>query len=155
MTTIVYDLKTVASDTQTTVNGYLKMLGSKIIVSPDKKKMVWFAGDCLKEPQFSKFLFTGKADPKEEFDECDALLLDLFENKMYVCYGRHVKMEALHPVAIGSGADFARVAVYLGKSAEEAVKVASVFDSNTNNIVETYDIKKKERRCAPLVFSKI
>lgn len=41
--------------------------------------------------------------------------------------------------AIGSGRDYAVAAMYLGKSAEEAVKIAAEFNNNTNDI--THSIK--------------
>lgn len=41
--------------------------------------------------------------------------------------------------AIGSGRDFALAAMYLGKTAAEAVEIASRFDNNTNNRIQKYE----------------
>lgn len=42
--------------------------------------------------------------------------------------------------ALGSGRDYALAAMHLGKSADEAVEVASAFDNNTNNIVTVLEV---------------
>lgn len=42
--------------------------------------------------------------------------------------------------AIGSGADFARTAMHLGKPAREAVEIACMFDSNCGNGIETLEL---------------
>ncbi|QVW56147.1 hypothetical protein pEaSNUABM6_00001 [Erwinia phage pEa_SNUABM_6] len=44
-------------------------------------------------------------------------------------------MEAQTPVAVGSGGDFALGAMAAGVSAEDAVRIASKFDVNTNDSV--------------------
>lgn len=43
--------------------------------------------------------------------------------------------------AIGSGRDFAIMAMHLGKTAREAVELACVFDSNSGNGVDSMDLE--------------
>ena len=42
--------------------------------------------------------------------------------------------------AMGTGAKYALMAMHLGKSPEEAIKLTSLFDNFTNNIVETMEL---------------
>ena len=43
-------------------------------------------------------------------------------------------------LAMGTGAKYALMAMHLGKSPEEAIKLTSLFDNFTNNIVETMEL---------------
>lgn len=74
--------------------------------------------------------------------EFEAILI--FKNKPYILFGSTapVPFEG-EKFAIGSGGDFARAAMELGKSPSEAVEFASDFDVNTSKEVETYVVTLK------------
>jgi ATP-dependent protease HslVU (ClpYQ) peptidase subunit len=150
VTTIAYDGRMIASDTQTTLDNSAKLLGSKISIYSGNV-MVWFSGTCTYEKEFCHYIMTGKnpelpvnEEGEDPLTECAALMLDK-HNTVWFFDGIGLKLELLEPWAIGAGSAYAKAAMYLGCDAEEAVKVAARYECNTNDLVETYNIQTKRR----------
>jgi hypothetical protein len=69
-----------------------------------------------------------------------ACLIVLHAGKVSAFYEGPIPVEVECPfTAWGSGRDFAIAAMACGKTADEAVEIASLFDVNTGNGVDVYD----------------
>ena len=136
MSVIAWDGKTMVADRQ--VN-YGNMIGStdkaRRIESTefDAVALVGCTGDAYLTESMFEWIGTGcELDrfPKAITPESDFMALVVTSSGLTMVFGT-----SPHPVfqdpgifAIGSGRDFAMAAMYLGKSAKEAVEVASHFD---------------------------
>jgi hypothetical protein len=141
MTTIAYKDGILAADTQLTM-GYIRGLcrkierwpGGEVVASAGNEEdhfvfKNWYHGDKKKIPKIHKtfelFMIDIEGHPLKYNNLCIPIPID---DPVY---------------AYGSGDALARGAMAYGLSAKEAVKFASEIDVNTNNIVDTYDSKKK------------
>jgi ATP-dependent protease HslVU (ClpYQ) peptidase subunit len=140
MTVIAWDGYTLAADKRET-NGSLIRTTTKIFRI--HSCLVGYAGEATFGEQMIAWFQAGeKAEdfPKEQRDKDDWVpLLVIRENGKIHKYER-----TLYPLkyqdkqfAIGSGRDFALAAMACGKTASEAVEVASMFDSNCGDGVDT------------------
>lgn len=141
MTTIAYKDGILAADTQLTY-GYIKGLCRKIEILSTGEVVAsagneedyfiwknWWAGDKKKIPKLHKTFELIMIDP---------------DGRLYKYNNTCIPITIDDPVyAYGSGDALARGAMAYGLSAKEAVKFASEVDINTNNIIDTYDSKKK------------
>lgn len=154
MTTIAYDGKTLASDSQSTQgnirvsNSAVKIFsathrdwaveGKRIVAfgvagnlhaaNDLRNAMETFAGHKAGDP-FAKgvtFAFIAIAEDRT-----------VFVGGKYSDEDRSWVMQADAPVAVGSGGDFALGAMAAGAKAEDAVRIASKFDVNTNDSVSS------------------
>jgi 20S proteasome alpha/beta subunit len=132
MTTVAWDGRSLAADTQMTSD--FKTHGHSKFYRFSDGSIGAFAGTWSRVQEAQRFI-DGQADacPSEdwsalvvrpggrvEFLDCDGCRLDVTSS----------------PYAIGSGAHFALGALQCGKTAEEAVRVAEVFDQFTGGPVE-------------------
>jgi ATP-dependent protease HslVU (ClpYQ) peptidase subunit len=140
MTVIAWDGYTLAADKRAT-NGSLIRTTTKIFRI--HSCLVGYAGEATFGEQMIAWFQAGeKAEdfPKEQRDKDDwAPLLVIRENGKIHKYERtpHPLKYQDKQFAIGSGRDFALAAMACGKTASEAVEVASMFDSNCGNGVDT------------------
>lgn len=123
---------------------FQKFLESKVTIT--SLGHVWTAGESSDNfASYTKFITKGtKTRDKrltKENDFNEAIYLDL-DGKVSVFKG-YLRFDANQPVAIGSGKDYALAAIYLGKTAAEAVLVASALDIQTNSFVECCDVKER------------
>lgn len=153
MTTIAYDGKTLAADSQTTQDGIcLSNSAMKIFArgpeddwSIEGKRVAAFgiAGNLHAANDLRRVMssFAGHhaGDPFEAGVTFAFIAIaedrTVFVGGKYSDDDRSWVIEAQSPVAVGSGGDFALGAMAAGVSAEEAVKIASKFDVNTNDSV--------------------
>lgn len=139
MTTIAWDGKTLASDTQSTSGGYFKRRAKKIFRLHNGDL---FAGagnydDVLAAVEWLQHRPTQKPTLKD----FGGILIKAIDGKAYKL--EEGLMEApIHEgfFAIGTGRDFATMAMYLGKTAREAVELSMVFDSQSGGGVETEEV---------------
>lgn len=122
MTTIAFDGKCLAVDSQTTDQN-VKHFMNKLW----KWKRGYFTGAGKLEdyPKFKIFLETGvnNVSPKSEFLYTD-------KDKVYYCYkGGKVRIKSYW--AMGSGAPAALAVMYSGKTAKEAIDIAKQIDLYT------------------------
>lgn len=144
MTTIAYDGKTLAADKRVVYNGYLSGCTTKIR-RIGRTTVLACAGDLLSESRAYKFFSLqnwNKRDPiefKSPDYEFEGFLF--LKKKAFVLFGSTVPIPLEEPkFAVGSGADFARSAMELGKTAIEAVRFAARFDINTSEETEAIEI---------------
>lgn len=143
MTTIAFDGKTLCVDTLAVDGTGLPSQVTKLIV---QRGFAWaLAGDRAQSSRFQKaigglclnaVLDAGYAAYKKDEDDPNILIV--------ACGGVAYKHMSgfFVPVresfcATGSGRDFALAAMHLGKSAKEAVMIASLFDVYTNGKVDS------------------
>ncbi len=144
MTVIAWDGKTVAADRRSTESGTIRTVtklyvheGAVLAYSgtaiAGQAMVKWYRGGCVP----SEF-------PEIQKDKEDWCRFVVFRHGAQpMCYER-----ALEPLvfedpwfACGSGRDYATAALYLGKTATEAVSVACQFDSNCGNGIQSIDLE--------------
>lgn len=139
MTTVAWDGRTLAADKQTTFGG-LRATTTK--VHRINGNLIACAGIAAQIAEFLVWFEAGAkpadmpASQRDTDKSVDALVVR--PDGAVVQYGN-----TPHPIpiedrqfAIGSGRDYALAAMYLGKTAREAVEVAAVFDPSTGNGVD-------------------
>lgn len=153
MTTIAYDGKTLASDSQTTQDG-IRLSNSAVKIfargvdddwAIEGKRVAAFgiagnlhAANDLRRAM-SSFAGHHAGDPFEVGVTFAFIAIaedrTVFVGGKYSDDNRSWVVEAQAPVAVGSGGDFALGAMAAGVPAEEAVRIASKFDVGTNDSV--------------------
>jgi ATP-dependent protease HslVU (ClpYQ) peptidase subunit len=135
MTTIAWDGKTLAGDTQASL---FKSHFSKVI-RLDNGLFVGTSGMVSDACAFREWLVKGGDKPKLE-DGFHAIVIEP-AGSIYLYDKGAVAIPWSGPfVAIGSGRDYAMTAMNLHLSAADAVKQASIFDVDTNSIVEVIHV---------------
>jgi len=128
MTTVVFDGATVAWDSRVTA-------GTDIITDNAQKRYkvdgrtFWFSGTVGDFQEFAE-AYAGRETRREL--SVSALVLDRDGLYMSSTDGREIwRTPVLAPCALGSGGDYALGAISCGKTAKEAVKIASTRDACT------------------------
>lgn len=147
MTTVAWDGNIMASDTLCSDDWGLKTeMRDKIKTGKDF--YIGFSGavseiekywSTIKNKTFDELLEYGNPF----FDQEKAGFQALLVSSKYSCYligGRYKKIHRGYH-AIGSGRDFAFSAMHLGKTAIEAVKIASEYDVNTGFETVSYKLR--------------
>jgi hypothetical protein len=142
MTCIAWDGKTLAADKRTNSAG-IGLTTRKVHRTPDGL-LVAGAGDTHVIHEMHRWFDEGRDPSKlpesqKGADFADFLCID---RGRVLLYGKGpVPFEIFdEKTAIGSGRDFALAAMYLGKTAEEAVAVAIHFNTNCGNGIDTLEL---------------
>lgn len=149
MTVIAWDGRTLAADKRTSFGGAhatttkVHRLASGELVAgvgntaQISEMLAWLAGS--RDPA------TYPADAQRKPDDCVSMLVVQLDGTL------HQYEHTAHPIvienrqwSIGSGGDFAMMAMHLGKTAVEAVELASLFCSNCGNGVDALELKPYE-----------
>ncbi len=139
MTTIAYDGKTLASDTQGSCSFIEQHKFLKIHETPE----YWIAGSgsychTLEWIDWFKGGFEGKFTPSGEENNLGGLFLVEKQTGLLAVYcptSPHPIVPSSHCInAMGSGEQFAMGAMLGGCSAEQAVIIASQLDANTGEV---------------------
>ncbi len=143
MTTVAWDGKTLAADKQATNNGY----GVKVtkIWKLNTGVIMAASGDLTLALELRYWLESGgdpsKFPPKQRTADFTACMLAYPDGKLYKLEDGPIPFEVESAVhAMGSGRDFALAAMYLGKSAVEAIEVASALDHGTGKGVDSFTV---------------
>jgi 20S proteasome alpha/beta subunit len=141
MTVIAWDGKTLAAD---------KRLDNGSLICTTKKirrignLLCGACGDGASMEEMFAWIERGRKPeeyPTKMRDKEDGSAIILIEDGVIKKYGLSpyptIYEDRQH--AIGSGRDFAIMAMYLGKTAKEAVELASVFDQNCGNGVDVLE----------------
>lgn len=153
MTTIAFDGKTLAADTQSNMGSIVVSNREQKIFSQDgwtvngrKVLAAGTAGDCGIEEELFNVMTVG-LDFMSDFSpqiEFHALLVVGEDESYFVMKDREATRAMIMlqrgKFAIGSGDVVAITAMHLGKTAEEAVQVAIELDTRTGGVVETVGI---------------
>ncbi len=138
MTTIAYDGTTLAADKQATANGVAYTVTK---IHRNGRFRMAYTGTAVQGVRMVEW-FTAGADPGSFPTSEDSATLVVIDGA-----GRILEYQdgptPLHiedtQCAWGSGGDFARAAMHLGKTAWEAVEVASALDLGTGRGVDTLE----------------
>ena len=138
MTTICWDGKTLAAD-RLALNSSLMRTTTKI--RRFGNLLAGASGDLSATIEALEWVRRGRsaADwPEIQKDKDDFAALLVIDGGRILVYEKSPHPAEFHDLifAIGSGRDFALAAMYLGKTAAEAIEVASFFDCGTGNGVD-------------------
>lgn len=133
MTTICWDGKTLAADSQTTLfrGPYRKihrcgsvLFGSSGDMQWNEAVRLWLCGG--EKPTLKGDLFHG---------------IIIRDGRASIVNEHLIEMPVDRPfMAVGTGRDFAMAAMHLGKSAVEAVAIAMLFDSDTGGEITMLEL---------------
>lgn len=140
MTTIAWDGTYLVGDTQ--ARAVIKRLVVKVF---QINKDVWFGGSGLYDDVLLVRDWLKYNDTKPELDDSftGIIIRKGVANRIEQKLVEYPIQESHH--AIGSGSAYAMMAMYLGKTAEEAVALASIFDSDTNSQIIKYNCITKKK----------
>lgn len=138
MTTIAWDGVTLVGDTQASAT--IKRLVDKVFCI---RRNLYFGGsgtyeDCL---AVRDWLILGGEKPEIEDNFSGLIISDGTAFRVEQKLIKSPIQESHH--AIGSGSPYAMMAMHLGKSAEESVKLASIYDSDTNDQLTIFNCVTK------------
>lgn len=146
MTTIAWDGRMLAADTQETAAGHIRLQyrSHKLIELPD----VFFVGcgpssECARLEAWVRRGMKIEDAPQLEGEGQSAVVVNKRSRAVWTVTGRNtaVAVECHEPfMATGSGWEFAYAAMALGKNAREAVEFAARFDLFTSVPVDFIEI---------------
>lgn len=144
MTVIAWDGKTLAADKRSTCVGYPSTV-TKIYRLQDG--LVGFSGDGSHAMALLTWFKDGRDAEKwpasrNSDSHADAIFISN-TGEIYEYWGRAGPFSTKYEdqfTASGSGRDYALAAMYLGKSAREAVEVACVLDTGCGNGIDTLEL---------------
>lgn len=144
MTTIVWDTKTFAADRQTTFGG-TPVAGNKITKTKYKgqEAFIGTAGEVEVCTAVEDWIKAGcKGSPKLPEEPQFSAMIVVKSGEVYFMSGStFAHSMGKTKWAIGSGADYALGAMYAGRSAKEAVEIASQLDTGTGLGVDVVTFK--------------
>jgi hypothetical protein len=140
MTTIAWDGFTLVGDTQ--CNAIIRRRVNKVF---QIKENLFFGGSGLYEDCLlvRTWLMHGGNKPELDDNFSGLIIRDGTAFRIEQKLMESQIQESHH--AIGSGSAYAMMAMHLGKTAEEAVVLASVFDSDTNSKIIKYNCITKKK----------
>lgn len=141
MTTIAWDGKMLAGDRRVTANGVVNTSWTKVH-QRDDSALVGISGEMCTGSEFIRWFLAGEKGDKPSLkakntDDLAASAIIVRADGTVEAHdqdGWHVVESKTY--AIGSGGNFARVAMYLGQDAANAVLTASEFDVYTGPEVD-------------------
>lgn len=155
MTVIAWDGKTLAADKMTNFGG---LHGTTVKVHRIGDKLVGGCGTTAQIQEMLKWVEKG-CDPEKfppqqrNLQECVSLLVVNKDGSL------HQYESTPWPIilqnkqwAIGNGRDFAIAAMYLGKTAKEAVEVTNVLCNDCGNGVDELIFEEKITRCSDCLY---
>lgn len=160
MTTIAWDGRTLAADSQSNLNGAVCSLREQKIFKPchgeewkvygETVLAIGVSGDCGSERELIDALSGEGLSYKTQFQpsfDFSALLISL-SGVVYVVGKDEEKTVAMispqfGSYAIGSGAMIARTAMHIGLKAVEAVRVAIEMDLYTGGDISTFSVEQE------------
>ena len=144
MTTVAWDGFTMACDSLAVDNWGLKSRADKVlegenfilgIAGNHGQILAWWRQ--VQSLPASSVIAHGYTHYEQEKNNPSMILVTA--HKVYKLDGPvFVELEYMRH-AIGSGRDYALTAMHLGKTAAEAVEIASRFDNNTDNRIQKYE----------------
>lgn len=146
MTTIAWDGKELACDSLLSAGGCVVPSDrvQKVFELPDGRL---FAGSGRYAEVLMTFdwLRAGCKEPKPHLKEMDGIIVSTKGAEYIDDLLRPWPVNARY-YAVGSGQDFANVAMELGKTAKQAVAIAMKFDRETGGQIHTFVPKKVPRK---------
>jgi coenzyme F420-reducing hydrogenase gamma subunit len=145
MTTIIGTRKGIYSDSQVTT-GALPYLAEKIIIID--RTIIGCAGDCTAIEKFLTWYNDPDEDSTPEYDETeDFAALTLNANGLFFwCSAFGPDKVIGKSMCIGSGAMVAQTAMHLGKTPEQAIRVAAQLDVFSSLPIQTQLLHKGKKK---------
>ena len=140
MTTIAWDGKILAADKMADIHGYAVSVTKVKIINGN---LCFSAGDFDLIQEL--FAWAQNGYVPSDFPKCDKETWNPFHvikpDGTILRYERTAYPYTIEEktFACGSGRDFALAAMYLGKTAIEAVQIASIFNKDTGSIVDSWE----------------
>lgn len=138
MTVIAYDGRTLAADRQGTAGGY-KFAVTKLARIGSRR--FGFAGDMAYLPMLISYFKGNGAWPEFQKDKDTRLYTVMIRDGRiwkYESQPEPFQIFAEH-YATGAGRDYATAAMHCGKTAAEAVQIASIYEESCGLGVDTLD----------------
>ncbi len=137
MTTICFDGITLAADKQCTIyNTPTKVTKIYKVVEDGDTFLYGCAGNATEAYAFHLWTI-GELEQRPKLSNIQIIMID-YEKTVYIADKNLIYLPIQSKKwAIGSGGDYALGAMYAGKTAKEAVKIASQLDVYTGNAVDT------------------
>jgi len=145
MTTVAWDGTTLAADTQASAGGTL-LVANKIASVGDS--LVGFSGNLADGNAFvewlrAKYNSPTKQIPYPKMRNLRALVIDKDRSlQLYQDESEHPENHNLRMWVAGTGGDYALAAMKLGKSATEAVQLASELDIDTGVAIQSLTFER-------------
>ena len=138
MTTIAFRDGIMACDSRMT-GGYIAVCKSKIVEGRDC--LVGFSGDAIAGHSGAMYL-AGEMQDRPVTSKDDVWFLVYRDKRLYLADSefRELPLDGNKYFAIGSGEQAAMVAMHMGASAAEAVKMAIRVDENSGGTVREYSL---------------
>lgn len=139
MTTIAFRDGTMACDSLVT-GSFKSIINSKVVVG--QNCMVGFCGDPIAAWDAAQYLAGELQDKPNICGKDDVLFLMYKDKKLYLVDGelRQLPLDGNKYYAIGSGEQAAMVAMHMGATAAEAVKMAIKVDDGSGGRVREYTL---------------
>lgn len=139
MTTVAYRDGVMACDTRMT-GGFISTVDTKVITGPDA--LVGFCGDPIAAYEAAVWLAGETRERPSCSNKDDILFLVYRRNGLFLVDGelRELPLKGKYH-AIGSGEQAAMVAMHMGATAKEAVKMAIRVDENSGGTVKEYSLE--------------
>jgi ATP-dependent protease HslVU (ClpYQ) peptidase subunit len=145
VTTVAYDGTTMASDSLASDNWGLR--DSQIKIWHNENLLIGYAGefghlyawrrrldalDAVQTQTIEHLLDAGYPGYHKDDNNPQILIVNRADGRAYkLTHGQFTPINDHKFYSIGSGQDFARTAMHLGKTAREAIEIAFLFDNNT------------------------
>lgn len=144
MTTVAFDGKTLATDSQGGGNHFAYENGPKYF-KDQQGRIYGYTGELQCVPEFKDWLNGGQKDPLPNFAEPEgSRLVVLLASKegSYLYEDRCIPFKVSTPYAIGTGARFAMAAMMAGADAKRAVEIAIELDIYSGGEVHTIEVSE-------------
>ncbi len=138
MTTLAWDGTTLAADSQTTLNSKVTSLSARKLCRLDDGRLVGMSGSCHCQTGFEDWL-NGKRDKPPKGDYSAVVIALDGSARCYEDCEDYWEVGA--PFARGSGESIALAAMHCGKTAEEAVELATRLDIYSGGPVTTLQLE--------------
>jgi hypothetical protein len=142
VTTIAFKARTLAADTQWTVDDM--RVYTRKLWPVGNKGCLGIAGESDVEKYFYDWFIAGEHWDQWDFgtlkkSKFEVMYIDQFKDVFWFQNGPG-RMKVDHNFhAIGSGSKLAMAAMHMGMSAKEAIEFASELDVYTNSLIDVYD----------------
>jgi ATP-dependent protease HslVU (ClpYQ) peptidase subunit len=148
MTTVAWDGKTLATDSQGTTEAGFKSRMTKLFVSADKKRAFAGTGSRAEIHELQDWLIRMNRDSDNRPTLTDDATHGIYVDE-YGAYYVEGKRPVLIPVedtvtGVGSGRNMAIAALRCGRTAEQAVLLAEEFDAWSSGPVQTWEAPESE-----------
>jgi ATP-dependent protease HslVU (ClpYQ) peptidase subunit len=148
MTTLAFDGKTLASDSQVSCGGVIASLSEQKLYILNDGRCLAGCGTTKGVAIVRKWLDDGQPEPAPKWDEkegeFEGLIVNADGTNPCEIYSGGVFVPVAVPWVGGSGHQFALAAMHLGYTARQAIECAKNLDAFTGGPVQTIRMRKRK-----------